>query len=256
MVGRSICVSYVTLVLYFEEWRTLTLLFQATRNVKLYCFTPERHYRNNVSRTSVQYSLYLPPNIHVTRSSLFPGPYTSGVVVASAPPSNTTWYNTQTTFRAPPTKTATVNATTATLVAARTSYCPLSSDDIAGGLNIYDLPDACADLLLPYCFPDPDAPVLPSTKFPVVCTPTKATASSTSTSAPTNAKPAPIEPSTIASCKQYYKVLDGDNCYSIANNFKVTLTQVCFLCFKARWHSWLIGSIVQYVESIRWVGLL
>lgn len=140
-------------------------------------------------------------------------------------PFNTTWYNTQTTFSPPPTKTHTLNATAATAVAARTSYCPLSDDDIADGWTIYDLPAACANLLNPYCWPDPNKPILPSTKFPAVCTPSRASA--TSSTPPTNAIPTPLEPSTISSCKQYYKVLDGDNCYSIANNFKITTTQVC-----------------------------
>lgn len=158
---------------------------------------------------------------------MFPGPYTTGVVVANPPPFNTTWYNTQTSFPPPPTRTHTVNVTAASLVSARTSYCPLTEDDIADGWTIYDLPDACANLLNPYCWPDPDKPVLPSTSFPAVCTPSRAAA--TSSIPATNAAPTPLEPSTTASCKTYYKVLDGDNCYSIANNFKVTLTQVCYL---------------------------
>ncbi|KAL8782913.1 MAG: hypothetical protein Q9213_005025 [Squamulea squamosa] len=158
-----------------------------------------------------------------TMSSMFPGPYTTGVVVENPPSINTTWYNTQTSFAPPATKTNAVNATTASLVAARTSYCPLTDDDIANGWTIYDLPDACASLLNPYCWPDPNKPVLPSTQFPAVCTPVRTTASSAVPA--TTATPAPLEPSTIASCKQYYKVLDGDNCYSIATAFKITLDQ-------------------------------
>ncbi|KAL8721735.1 MAG: hypothetical protein Q9225_001633 [Loekoesia sp. 1 TL-2023] len=155
---------------------------------------------------------------------MFPGPYTTGgAVVTTTSPFNTTWYNTQTTFSPPPTKTHTLNATVASAVAARISYCPLSDDDIADGWTIYDLPAACADLLNPYCWPDPNKPILPSTKFPAVCTPNRASA--TSSTPPTKAIPTPLEPSTISSCKQYYKVLDGDNCYSIANNFKITATQ-------------------------------
>ena len=133
-------------------------------------------------------------------------------------------YNTQTTFDAPPTKTNTVNATTATLVEARTSYCPLTDEDITNGWTIHDLPDACASLLDPYCWPDPDQPVLPSTRFPVVCTPVR-TGTATSTTTATNTVPAPLLPSTIASCKQYYQVLGGDNCYSIAVAFNISLTQ-------------------------------
>ncbi|KAL9589674.1 MAG: hypothetical protein Q9203_001547 [Teloschistes exilis] len=155
---------------------------------------------------------------------MFPGPYTTGgAVVATASSFNTTWYNTQTTLSPPPTKTHTLNATEATAVAARISYCPLTDDDIADGWTIYDLAAACANLINPYCWPDPNKPILPSTKFPAVCTPTRTTA--TSSVPPTNAIPTPLEPSTISSCKKYYKVLDGDKCYSIANNFKITSTQ-------------------------------
>lgn len=117
-------------------------------------------------------------------------------------------YNTQTTFSAPPTKTHVFNATAATAVAARTSYCPLTDDLIADGWTIYDLPPACAALLNPYCWPDPNKPVLPSTRFPAICTPSAAPATS-SAPPPTNAIPAPLEPSTVSSCKKFYKVLDG-----------------------------------------------
>ncbi|CAO1604770.1 hypothetical protein XANCAGTX0491_008310 [Xanthoria calcicola] len=157
---------------------------------------------------------------------MFPGPYTTGgAVVIGTSPFNTTWYNTQTTFSAPPTKTHVFNATAATAVAARTSYCPLTDDLIADGWTIYDLPPACAALLNPYCWPDPNKPVLPSTRFPAICTPSAAPATS-SAPPPTNAIPAPLEPSTVSSCKKFYKVLDGDNCYSIANNFKITTAEV------------------------------
>lgn len=137
-----------------------------------------------------------------------------------------TRYNTQTTFSDPPTKTHVFNATAATAVAARTSYCPLTDDLIVDGWTIYDLPPACAALLNPYCWPDPNKPVLPSTRFPAICTPSAAPATSSAPPPPTNAIPAPLEPSTVASCKKFYKVLDGDNCYSIANNFKITTAQV------------------------------
>ncbi|KAL8707932.1 MAG: hypothetical protein Q9220_007114 [cf. Caloplaca sp. 1 TL-2023] len=158
-------------------------------------------------------------------SSMFPGPYTTGGVTLNSPPaSNTTWYNTQTTFRPPGTTTFVPNTTTASLVDARVSLCPLTPDDMLNGKTIYDLPDACAPLLLPYCWPDLDNPAPPSTRFPAICTPQRGMASSTTAAvAPTNAKPAPIVPSTVAGCRTYYKVLDGDNCHSIAKNFKVTL---------------------------------
>ncbi|KAI4184893.1 MAG: hypothetical protein L6R41_004446 [Letrouitia leprolyta] len=156
---------------------------------------------------------------------MFPGPYTTGVVVATPPTTNTTWYNSQTTYRPPKTATNFNNLTTVSIVQARTSYCPLSDQDQLDGMTIYDLPDACADLLDPYCNPNLAGPALPSTRFPAICTPTNATTAS-ATPPPTNAVPAPLEPSTIASCKKYYQVLSGDNCYSIANNFKITLTQV------------------------------
>lgn len=155
---------------------------------------------------------------------MFPGPYTTGVGVTSAPPFNTSWYNTQTTFAAPPTSTVTANATAASLEIARTSFCPISNEDLLDGWTVADLPDACESLVGPYCWPDLNAPVLPSKHFPAVCTPSLAASISTVT--PSDTVPAPLEPSTVSSCKRYYQVLDGDNCYSIANNFNVTLTQV------------------------------
>ncbi|KAL8833432.1 MAG: hypothetical protein Q9170_004275 [Blastenia crenularia] len=182
-----------------------------------------------------------------TISSMFPGPYTTGgAVLTSAPPYNTTWYNTQTNFTAPPATTYTVNYTAASAVEARASYCPLTENDILNGWTIYDLPDACAPLLDPYCKPDPDKPIPTSTLFPAVCTPDRATA--TSSAPPTNAVPTPLEPSTVSSCKTYYKVLDGDNCYSIANNFKITTAQVCFA------HSKYPYPISRYGIRFAWHG--
>lgn len=177
---------------------------------------------------------------------MFPGPYTTGVIVANPTPRNTSWYNTQTTFLPPATRTSTVNTTAASLIAARISYCPLNDDDIADGWTIYDLPNACAALVSPYCWPDPNKPVPSSTRFPAVCTPDRASATSTTAQA-TNATPAPLEPSTIASCKQYYQVLGGDNCYSIANNFKITLTQVHFPISKKE-----VSSLTLRLQFNQW----
>lgn len=154
---------------------------------------------------------------------MFPGPYVTGAVVASPTKPVTTWYNVQTTYPKPPTTTITANLTAAGLIAARTSYYPISPEDYDRGFSDSDLPSACEDLIRPYCYPDPDEPIPISTRFPANCTPLRPTASTTRAN---NAIPAPLEPSTIASCKQYYRVLDGDNCYSIATNFGVTSTQV------------------------------
>lgn len=157
---------------------------------------------------------------------MFPGPYITGSVNSYPPNVNTSWYNTQTTFNATPTTTFVVNTTAASLIAARTSLCPISDDLYAAGFSDADLPGACQALILPYCWPDPDAPVPTSTRFPAVCTPSVVTASPASTTAANNAVPSPLEPQTNPNCRQYYRVLDGDNCYSIASNFKITLDQV------------------------------
>ena len=158
---------------------------------------------------------------------MFPGPYVTGAVVASPTIPVTTWYNVQTTYPKPATTTITANLTAASLIAARTSYCPISPEDYDRGFSDADLPSPCEDLIGPYCYPDPDKPILTSTRFPANCTPLRPTASSTTVV--TNAIPTPLEPSTIPSCKQYYRVLDGDNCYSIATNFDITSTQVSSL---------------------------
>lgn len=172
---------------------------------------------------------------------MFPGPYYTTGSIAVAPPNITTkWYNTQTTFLPPSTKTITANLTAASLIAARISYCPFTSEDILDGRSEADLPDNCQALLEPYCYPDPNAPVPKSTVFPASCTPPR-DATSTTTAAGTvtsgskasasasNTKPSPLQPSTIATCKQYYQVLSGDFCYAIAQKFSITLDQVRLL---------------------------
>ncbi|KAI4193917.1 MAG: hypothetical protein LQ350_008077 [Teloschistes chrysophthalmus] len=133
---------------------------------------------------------------------MFPGPYTTGGVTLNSPPaSNTTWYNTQTTFAPVKITSVVPNTTTADLANARITLCPLTPADRLNGLTVYDLPDACAPLLLPYCWPDLNKPAPPSTRFPAICTPVRTTDSSTTTTAAvaTNVKPAPLEPSTVDS---------------------------------------------------------
>lgn len=170
---------------------------------------------------------------------MFPGPYITGSIAAFPPNITTKWYNTQTTFLPPTTKTITANLTAASLIAARTAYCPFTSEDILDGRSEADLPDNCQALLEPYCYPDPNAPVPKSTVFPASCTPQRdatsttrissSTPTSKATASPSNTKPSPLQPSTIATCKQYYQVLSGDFCYSIAQKFSITLDQVrCF----------------------------
>jgi hypothetical protein len=140
------------------------------------------------------------------------------------PPNMTTvWYNTQTTFPALSTDTYVANATLSSLVAERTVFCPITDQNYTDGITEADLPDACAALIEPYCWPNISAPVPTSTRFPAVCTPT--TVAPTTTSGAASA-PSPLEPETDASCTQYYRVLDGDTCYSIASNFKISLDQV------------------------------
>lgn len=120
----------------------------------------------------------------------------------------------------PTTTTIVVNLTAASLIAERTAYCPITEQDIDNGFTESDLPDACEDLLEPYCSPDPNAPIPTSTRFPAVCTPSRPTATSSSA---TNATPSSLEPNIIASCQQYYRALDGDTCYSITTHFGITL---------------------------------
>ncbi|KAF6233163.1 hypothetical protein HO173_008707 [Letharia columbiana] len=166
----------------------------------------------------------------VTMSSMFPGPYVSGSINSNPPDATTSWYNTQTTFPPPVVTTFIANLTTASLVAARTSFCPITPDDFLNGLYEEDLPEDCDALIEPYCWPDPDAPTPSSTSFPASCTPFSGDSITTSntpavitTSA--NPLPSPLEPGTIATCKTFHKVSTGETCYSIANNYKVSLDQ-------------------------------
>ena len=69
-----------------------------------------------------------------------------------------------------------------------------------------------------------DKPVPTLTEIPAVCTPSRG--SSTTMTTASVAKPTPIQSGAATGYTHYYKVLDGDNCYDIANNFKVTLTEV------------------------------
>ncbi len=167
---------------------------------------------------------------------MFPGPYVSGSINSFPPNITTSWYNTQTSFAAPNVTQFAGNLTTASLVAARTSLCPITPDDFLNGITEADLPDDCDALIEPYCSPDPDAPIPSSTTFPASCTPDLGDAATTTTTTTNPSSPvatsvspvpSPLEPGTIASCKQYYKVLSGDTCYGIATNFNVSLDQVC-----------------------------
>ena len=157
---------------------------------------------------------------------MFPGPWRTGSILTAPPTISTSWYNLQTVFLPPPTATITANLTAASLIAARTSYCPITDEDYANGFEEAELPDACEVLIEPYCWPNPDAPIPTSTEFPAFCTPERSSATTTSVA---SAVPSPLEPQTTANCKQYYKVLSGDNCYSIANNIKITLEQVGYV---------------------------
>lgn len=201
---------------------------------------------------------------------MFPGPWRTGSIATAPPTISTSWYNLQTAFIPPPTQTITANLTAASLIAARTSYCPITDEDYANGFEEADLPDACEALIEPYCWPNPDAPILTSTTFPAACKPNRSSATATSATtavdsltsvqSPTsvqsstsvaNPVPSPLEPNTTANCKQYYQVLNGDNCYSIANNSKITLDQVrCVILFKENITD--VGVTVLCLDSIRW----
>ncbi|KAL2060600.1 hypothetical protein VTL71DRAFT_9241 [Oculimacula yallundae] len=153
-------------------------------------------------------------------TSMFPGPFTTGGSVNSNPPNmTTTWINSQTSF-AIPTYTQSYNLTRASLIYARQTYCPITPDDYRMGITVYDLPDACIDLLQPYCSPNPDLPMPTSTTFPAVCTPDRSIVTPTPATVPS-----PLEPGTISSCKQYYQVLDGDTCSSVAKHYGITTAQ-------------------------------
>ena len=160
---------------------------------------------------------------------MFPGPFVSGAIVTSPPEIATSWYNSQTHFAAPPTITYRANLTAASLIAARTSYCPISPEDYDRGVSEADLFEACQDLIESYCNPDPDKPIPTSTRFPAVCTPAQSPVAS-----PTEdlkAIPSPLTPNTVACCKQYYQVIGGDNCFSIATSSDISLEQVNFTIY-------------------------
>ena len=88
-------------------------------------------------------------------SSMFPGPYTTGKALKNPSEIETTWYNIQTSLPEAATQTYVANASEASLIAARTSKCPISDDDSLDGFTVADLPDECQDLVNAWCFPDP-----------------------------------------------------------------------------------------------------
>jgi LysM repeat protein len=141
------------------------------------------------------------------------------------PPNMTTeWYNTQTTFAAGTTGTYLANATLSSRIAERTIYCPITDQNYTDGITEADLPDACASLIEPYCWPNISAPIPTSTRFPAACTPTLNPTTTTTAAA----VPSPLEPETVDTCTKYYQVLDGDTCSSIAANFHITIDQVSY----------------------------
>lgn len=103
---------------------------------------------------------------------MFSGPWTTGTPDMNPPNMTTSYYNTQTTFPPGTTVTYIANATIESLEAERTVYCLITPQNYLDGITENDLPDACADLIAPYCWPDLNAPVPTSTRFPAVCTPT------------------------------------------------------------------------------------
>lgn len=230
MIGRSICVTLV------HPPQIFAIIAMGIHRANLISppgyltYWPKLH---QCERSSPKPRL---PFLIKSRSSMFPGPYTTGSIAVTPPNITTKWYNTQTTFLPPSTKTITANLTAASLIAERTACCPFTSEDILDRRSEADLPDNCQALLEPYCYPDPNAPVPKSTVFPASCTPPRdATSAAVTSSSPSNTKPSPLQPSTIATCKQYYQVLSGDFCYAIAQKFSITLDQV--RCFT--WHTFL-----------------
>lgn len=154
----------------------------------------------------------------------------------SAVPNYTTSYFVNTVLPNVTTTAMTANATAESLLAQRTGYCPFNSSDYAAGLTIYDMPGNCSDLLEPYCFPDPDAPIPTVTTFPASCSPaavlnatditsggsaaTSIIGSTTSSNAVSSiSSAAPTQTGVVSNCNRYYTVQSGDSCQGIVNKY-------------------------------------
>lgn len=154
----------------------------------------------------------------------------------SAVPNYTTSYFVNTILPNVTTTVMTANATAESLLAQRTGSCPFNASDYAAGLTIFDMPGNCSDLLEPYCFPDPDAPILMSTTFPASCSPAAVlngaditsggaaatstvslTAASNATSSTSSA--APTQTGLVSNCNRYYTVQSADSCQGIVNKY-------------------------------------
>lgn len=156
----------------------------------------------------------------------------------TAVPNRTTSYFVNTILPNITTTAMTANATAESLLAQRTGYCPFNSSDYAAGLSIYDMPGNCSDLLEPYCFPDPDAPILTSTTFPALCSPAAAlnipdttsggsaatltvgsTAASNTAASSISSTAAPTQTGIASTCARYYTVQSGDSCQGIVDKY-------------------------------------
>ncbi|ETS88167.1 hypothetical protein PFICI_01995 [Pestalotiopsis fici W106-1] len=153
----------------------------------------------------------------------------------------TSWYSSEFDSTATATITATMdfNETLASELAQQTQYCWLTDEDM-DYLDEEDYAAGCQSLMDEYCFPTAGAPVPPSpTRIPAVCTPDRSTyIPSTTTTTAAAATPTPYQPNMIANCQQFWKVISGDTCQGIADEFSITLTQVRYLVlqFQERYH--------------------
>lgn len=160
----------------------------------------------------------------------------------TAVPNRTTSYFVNTLLPNITTIAMTANATAESLLAQRTGYCPFNSSDYTAGLTIYDMPGNCSDLLEPYCFPDPDAPILTSTTFPASCSPAAAlnisdttsvgsaatstvgSTAASNTASSTSSTGAPTQTGIASNCARYYTVQSGDSCQGIVDKYAGAFT--------------------------------
>jgi hypothetical protein len=103
---------------------------------------------------------------YITWASAFtPGSSVGG------PTSNFSTTLLQATFGDPVTSTANITSSLITAYQNATKYCPVADSDLENGFSWEDLPQACLDLLEPYCNGSPNGTTLTSRHFPASCSP-------------------------------------------------------------------------------------
>ena len=128
----------------------------------------------------------------------------------------------------PAVPTFTPNSTLSSLLAERTKYCWITAEDEINGFIPEDLSKNCYSLYEDYCDLGPTDPIpsVSPTAIPGSCTPKQSsfspTTSSPSATSSVVTTPTPTQPNMAENCVKFHKVIEGDNCASIAKQYGIS----------------------------------